>query len=139
MWRARCGVPNTCVRNAGCIASSGLGSNSEYQIPGRDEEGNSVCPNHGCVHDGELLIHLQPVIFDGRQSSNELNRFTVLQVLICCSVMAQNAAAVKQASFQILVAVAVLHAGGFALGYLVSKLFGAGERQARTISIEVGM
>lgn len=61
------------------------------------------------------------------------------QVLICASVLAQNAAAVKQASVKLLAAVLTLHAGGFAFGYLLAKLVGTQERQARTMSIEVGM
>ena len=36
-----------------------------------------------------------------------------------------------------LLAVALLHLGGFSLGYLLSKAFGYKEREARTISIEV--
>lgn len=62
-----------------------------------------------------------------------------LQVLICASVLAQNAAAVKQASLKLLAAVFTLHSGGFAFGYFLARLFGVKERQARTMSIEVGM
>lgn len=62
-----------------------------------------------------------------------------MTVLICASVLAQNAAAVKQASLKLLAAVFTLHAGGFAFGYLLAKLVGTQERQARTMSIEVGM
>merc|ERR1712130_916390 len=62
-----------------------------------------------------------------------------MTVLICASVLAQNAAAVKQASVKLLGAVFALHASGFALGYLLARVFGVGERQARTMSIEVGM
>ena len=43
----------------------------------------------------------------------------LLQVLICASVLAQNAAAVRNASIQLLLAVAALHSGGFFLGYTV--------------------
>ena len=63
----------------------------------------------------------------------------LLQVLICASVLAQNATAVKQASLGLVGAVFTLHAGGFLLGYLLARAFGAKERQARTMSIEVGM
>lgn len=62
-----------------------------------------------------------------------------LQVLICSSVMAQNAAAVRAASLRLVAAVFALHAGGFALGYAVARLLGVRVQQARTISIEVGM
>ena len=63
----------------------------------------------------------------------------IVQVLICASVLAQNAAAVKQASLKLLAAVFTLHAGGFTFGYVLAKLLGTQERQARTMSIEVGM
>lgn len=62
-----------------------------------------------------------------------------LQVLICASVLAQNASAVKAASIRLIAAVAALHSGGFLLGYVTPKLLKVGERQSRTISIEVGM
>ena len=65
--------------------------------------------------------------------------FDVQQVLICASVLAQNADSVKQASLGLLGAVFALHSGGFACGYGLARLFGAQERQARTMSIEVGM
>ena len=38
-----------------------------------------------------------------------------------------------------LAAVLLLHTGGFALGWLLSRLARQGEKTARTISIEVGM
>ena len=39
---------------------------------------------------------------------------------------------------KLLMGIIGLHAGGFALGYIVSKLGGAGEKKARAISIETG-
>jgi len=59
--------------------------------------------------------------------------------LICSAVIAQNAAEVLSVGPVALLAVALLHLGGFSLGYLLSKAFGYKEREARTISIEVGM
>lgn len=63
----------------------------------------------------------------------------LLIAVICGSVIAQNAAAVASAGPQLLLAVALLHAGGFALGYAFSKVLGMPEKVARTNSIEVGM
>ncbi|KAK9824692.1 hypothetical protein WJX72_012444 [[Myrmecia] bisecta] len=64
----------------------------------------------------------------------------VAMIVLCCgSVMASNAAAVQQAGLKLLGAVLALHTGGFTLGYVVSKVLGIPEKQARTNSIEVGM
>ncbi|KAI7837575.1 hypothetical protein COHA_008588 [Chlorella ohadii] len=63
----------------------------------------------------------------------------VLIALICGSVVAQNAAAVVQAGPKLLAAIFLLHAGGFFLGYALSRAVGIPERAARTNSIEVGM
>lgn len=61
------------------------------------------------------------------------------QVLICASIIAANAQAVREASWQLVGAIFVLHAGGFALGYFAARMIGIGVRQSMTISIEVGM
>ena len=37
------------------------------------------------------------------------------------------------------IAVGFLHLGGFALGYIVPKLFGSNTKVCKTVSIEVGM
>lgn len=63
----------------------------------------------------------------------------LLIAVICGSVISQNAAAVLSAGPQLLLAVALLHAGGFAFGYAFSKFLGLPEKVARTNSIEVGM
>ncbi|KAK9842367.1 hypothetical protein WJX84_007287 [Apatococcus fuscideae] len=60
----------------------------------------------------------------------------VMVALICASIVAQNAAAVKTAGLQLLAAICALHLGGFGLGYFVSRGLGIPERQARTNSIE---
>jgi BASS family bile acid:Na+ symporter len=62
-----------------------------------------------------------------------------MTVLISASIIAQNAAAVSAAGPRLVAAVVALHAGGFLLGYGVSRGLGVPERQARTNSIEVGM
>ncbi len=58
-------------------------------------------------------------------------------VAVCASVLARNAAAVTAAGPRLLGAICALHAGGFGLGYAVSRVAGVPERQARTNSIEV--
>jgi len=63
----------------------------------------------------------------------------VLIALVCGSIIGQNASAVRESGPRLLAAVAVLHAGGFALGRLVGRLVGYPEATARAISIEVGM
>jgi len=66
--------------------------------------------------------------------------FAVLTVsLICASVLAGNAASVKAVGPIVALAVVLLHAAGFALGYLGASAAGFQERARRTISIEVGM
>ncbi|RLS35045.1 MAG: bile acid:sodium symporter family protein [Planctomycetota bacterium] len=59
--------------------------------------------------------------------------------LVCASVIGQNAPAVRSAGPRLLVAVGLLHAIGFAVGYLWARLFGYDRTISRTISIEVGM
>jgi len=70
-------------------------------------------------------------------------------VLICGSIVAENARILVQTGFRLMLALSVLHLGGFLLGYWVSKACFGGFRQPprnsedismyRTISIEVGM
>ncbi|CAK0787032.1 hypothetical protein CVIRNUC_010248 [Coccomyxa viridis] len=62
-----------------------------------------------------------------------------MTILISASIVGQNAAAIRAAGPQLVLAVVCLHLGGFTLGYTVSRLAGLQERQARTNSIEVGM
>jgi bile acid:Na+ symporter, BASS family len=63
----------------------------------------------------------------------------VMVSLTCATVMAQTAAAVWQAGALLLGAVAMLHMGGFFLGYLCTRALGMPETTCRTNSIEVGM
>jgi len=59
--------------------------------------------------------------------------------LICASIVGSNNQAVKEAALQLFTAVALLHLGGFGLGYLLGHLLGYDKIICRTISIEVGM
>lgn len=59
--------------------------------------------------------------------------------LICGSIIGAGAEIIKASGLTLLLAVFLLHAGGFGLGYLAAKLFGYDKIIARTISIEVGM
>lgn len=59
--------------------------------------------------------------------------------LIVASVIGQNAQPIRESGAVLLLAVFLLHAGGFALGYGFAKLFGYDRIVCRTISIEVGM
>lgn len=60
-------------------------------------------------------------------------------VLICASIIGGSADAVKRSGGRLLLAVFLLHAGGFGLGYLFATLLGCGPIVRRTVSIEVGM
>jgi BASS family bile acid:Na+ symporter len=59
--------------------------------------------------------------------------------LICASIIGQSARDVQGSSVALLAAVCTLHAGGFALGWGISRLLGYGRAVNRTVSIEVGM
>jgi len=59
--------------------------------------------------------------------------------LIVASIIGAAREAILETAARLLLAVASLHAGGFLLGYVLSRLAGADARTARTVSIEVGM
>lgn len=59
--------------------------------------------------------------------------------LIVASIIGQSAAAIFEHGPRLLLAVALLHGGGFALGYTLARVCRYNEVSARTISIEVGM
>ena len=59
--------------------------------------------------------------------------------LIVGSIIGQNAEAIFTYGRQLLLAVFLLHSGGFAFGYAATKLCGFDRTIARTVSIEVGM
>lgn len=60
-------------------------------------------------------------------------------VLIIAIVVALNHAALAQAGVLVALAVVVHNLSGLTLGYGVARLAGVGEKQARTLAIEVGM
>jgi BASS family bile acid:Na+ symporter len=59
--------------------------------------------------------------------------------LICASIIGQQAANIRESGGVLVLAVFLLHAGGFTLGWVFARLFGYDETIRRTISIEVGM
>jgi BASS family bile acid:Na+ symporter len=59
--------------------------------------------------------------------------------LICGSIIGRSAADIKQSGAMLLLAVLLLHVGGFFLGYLFAWALGYDKTIRRTISIEVGM
>lgn len=59
--------------------------------------------------------------------------------LICASIIGSSAQAVLNSGGKLVLAVFLLHSGGFLLGYYFARLFGYGQTVCRTISIEVGM
>jgi BASS family bile acid:Na+ symporter len=63
----------------------------------------------------------------------------LLIALVCASIIGQNAAAVRASGPRLLLAVAALHAGGFALGRAIGWVAGYSAATGRAISIEVGM
>lgn len=59
--------------------------------------------------------------------------------MICASIIGSSADRIRQAGGTLLLAVFLLHAGGFFLGYLFARLLRFATINCRTISIEVGM
>jgi bile acid:Na+ symporter, BASS family len=59
--------------------------------------------------------------------------------LICASIIGASADKFRQSGAVLLLAVFLLHAGGFFLGYLFSRLLRCDKLTSRTISVEVGM
>lgn len=59
--------------------------------------------------------------------------------LICASIIGQQAVNIRESGGKLLLAVFLLHSGGFFLGWWFARLFGYEETIRRTISIEVGM
>ncbi len=59
--------------------------------------------------------------------------------LICASIVGQNREAVLHSAGKMLLAVFLLHAGGFGLGYLAGRALRLAALDRRTLSIEVGM
>ena len=63
----------------------------------------------------------------------------VMITLIVASIVGAGREQILTAGARLVLAVFTLHAGGFVLGYALTRLLGGGRLQARTISIEVGM
>ena len=59
--------------------------------------------------------------------------------MICASIIGQRAEEVKASVGPLLLAVAMLHIGGFGLGYGLTRLLKLPIKSARTVAIEVGM
>ncbi len=59
--------------------------------------------------------------------------------LICASIIGGSADDFKRSGGELILAVFMLHTGGFFLGYLLSRLLRCDELTSRTISVEVGM
>ena len=63
----------------------------------------------------------------------------IVIALICACIIGLRVEEVKASAGKLLAAVALLHLGGFALGYTLSRLLKLPEKRSRTVSIEVGM
>lgn len=63
----------------------------------------------------------------------------LLVILIVGGIVGGAKAQIREHAGVLLLATFLLHACGFALGYLLARVLGLGEVEARTISIEVGM
>ena len=59
--------------------------------------------------------------------------------VICAVVFAANAETILTHGGALILAVALLHGGGFLIGYQLARILGCQTQSARTISIEVGM
>jgi BASS family bile acid:Na+ symporter len=59
--------------------------------------------------------------------------------MICSSIIGQQAQSIKTSGGIMLLAVFLLHAGGFGLGHIFARLFGYDEIVRRTVAVEVGM
>lgn len=87
---------------------------------------------------GLLLHHYSPGLVKAVLPAAPLISVLAI-VLICASIVGQNAEAIKRSGGQLLLAVFLLHTGGFGLGYIFTKAFGYDAIICRTISVEVGM
>ncbi len=63
----------------------------------------------------------------------------IVIALICACIIGLRVEEVKASTGELLAAIALLHLGGFAVGYSLSRLLKLPERRARTVAIEVGM
>jgi BASS family bile acid:Na+ symporter len=87
---------------------------------------------------GLLLHHKAPKLTEFVLPAGPLLSVLLISMIVG-SIVGQNAAAIFAHGAQLLLAVFLLHAGGFALGYGLARLFRFDRATARTVSIEVGM
>ena len=87
---------------------------------------------------GVLLNRFTPAAVERVLPAAPLMSVVVI-ALICGSIIGQNAAAVRESGPQLLVAIVLMHAIGFAVGYAFARACGFPVVAARTISIETGM
>jgi BASS family bile acid:Na+ symporter len=87
---------------------------------------------------GLWINHVAPQLVRRTQLALPLLSVIVI-ALICASIIGGSSTAIKGAAARLIGAVFALHAGGFALGYLIARLAGWDRTVARTVSIEVGM
>ena len=87
---------------------------------------------------GLLLHHQAPRLAGFILPAGPIMSVLVIS-LIVGSIIGQNATAIFAHGGQLLLAVSLLHGGGFFLGYIVGRLSGFDLGVARTLSIEVGM
>ncbi|MEN0109875.1 MAG: bile acid:sodium symporter family protein [Planctomycetota bacterium] len=87
---------------------------------------------------GLVLHHRLPRLTERVTAVSPLVSVVVI-ALICAHVLGKNADLVHEHGGRLIAAVAALHAGGFALGHAVARVFGYDELVRRTVSIEVGM
>ena len=87
---------------------------------------------------GLLLHHKAPKLTEFVLPAGPLVSVLLISMIVG-SIVGQNASAIFAHGAQLLLAVFLLHAGGFALGYGMTRLFGFDRATARTVSIEVGM
>jgi BASS family bile acid:Na+ symporter len=87
---------------------------------------------------GIALNHLSPRLVKAMMPVSPL--VSVLTItMICASIIGESAEQLLKSGSRLLLAVALLHAGGFAVGYLFAWVLRYNTNDCRTISIEVGM
>jgi BASS family bile acid:Na+ symporter len=87
---------------------------------------------------GLALHHLTPRIVGAVLPVAPLVSVAAI-VMICASIIGSSAETLLSSGGRLVLAVLLLHAGGFGIGYLFGRLLGYEELVRRTISIEVGM
>jgi BASS family bile acid:Na+ symporter len=90
------------------------------------------------VAGGVLLNRFAPTAVERVVPAAPLASVLVI-ALICGSIIGQHAASVRESGPRLLVAIMLMHAAGFAVGYGFARSLGLPTIVARTISIETGM